>query len=356
VKSTTHPAARRRLVPGLLLVLAALTASAAEPDFAAGLTGLEALLAADKAADVLPAGRRLLRQQGGQATAADRSRAYALMFEAARASRDLRGGNLLAADVAKAERRRLGPDSPERVPGLLEIARWYAWADRPEAERDALRAAVSLLAAAHGPRDVRLAEPLRAIAASAVQSRSDEAGARAALEQALALDYPATRDGVLARAAALATRGDLEAVFRVPGAGNGWYRQAWDVVAASPLAGADLARRTFARPVPIRVTVPDAPFRSRRGNLEHFAAGTVAFAFTVSADGTIEDLRLQRSDAPMDSVPDPVLRAFRQARYRPRLVGGEPVATPDHGFELRFRQDATRSPRPVTVGPVDQQR
>lgn len=343
-------------MPGLFLVLAGLTASASEPDFAAGLTGLEALLAAGKAAEVLPAGRRLLRQQGDQATAGERAEAYALMFAAVRASRDLRGGNVLAADVAKAERRALGKTSPERVPGLLEIARWYAWADRPAQERAALQEAVELISAARGVRDPQLAGPLRAIAASVVQSGSDEAVARAALDRALALDYPGTRDGVIARAEALATRGDVESVFVAPGEGARWYRDAWRELASSPLAGPGLAGRTFARPVPIRVNVPEAPFRSRRGNVEHFAAGTVAFSFTVTALGIVGDLRLQRADVPMDSVPDPVLRAFRQARYRPRLVGGEPVATPDHGFELRFRQDTTRSPRPVTVGPADQQR
>ena len=72
--------------------------------------------------------------------------------------------------------------------------------------------------------------------------------------------------------------------------------------------------------------------------------------------GTIEQLRLRQSLAPMESVPDPVTRAFREARYRPRLVAGQPVATPDHGFELRFSRDARRATRKVNVGPVEQQR
>jgi len=343
----------------LLLAAPALTgAEAGAPELQPGVASLQALLDARKFGDVLPSGRKLLRTLAADATvtADDRAQVYALMFEGARRNRDLRGGNSLAADLQKADRRRYGEDSAERVPGLQLAARWYEWADLPERERQALTTAVSLLERAYGPRDTRLAWPLRTIAASCVRSRSDVDVARAALERALNLDYQATRVDVIERAEVFATRGDVEALFAEPAAGTSWYRAAWQRLADSKLAGPGLANETFAQPKPIYINVPDEPFTSRRGDIDHFTAGTVSFGFTVSALGTIEQLRLRQSLAPMESVPDPVTRAFREARYRPRVVAGQPVATPDHGFELRFSRDASRATRKVSVGQVELQR
>lgn len=354
-------ALHQNLLAGLMLAAAVLLAPSTGA--AAGATEparaeLQSLLDAGRFADVLPAGRKLLRRLPDDATvtADDRAQVYALMFEGARRNRDLRGGNSLAADLQKGDRRRYGDDAVERVPGLYAAARWYEWADLPERERQALTTAVALLEGAHGPRDARLAWPLRTIASSCVRSRSEPDLARAVLERALALDYRDTAADVGERAEVFATRGDVEAVFAEPAAGTGWYKAAWQRLADSKLAGPAAAAALFGQPKPIYVNVPDAPFTSRKGEIDHFAAGIVSFAFTVSSVGTIEQLRLRQSLAPMDSVPEPVTRAFREARYRPRLVAGQPVATPDHGFELRFSRAGGVATRAINVGTIEQQR
>ena len=281
---------------------------------------------------------------------------YAALIEEARRKRDLRRGNVLASELKKSDRNRYGARSVLRVPGLYEAARWYAWADRATRERKALQEAVSLLEEAHGLRDARLAYPLRTIASSCVRSRSEPELARAVLERALRLDYQATLADVLERAEVFAVRGDVESVFDTPSAGTGWYEAAWRKLADSTLAGPDVANEIFAKPKPVYVNIPNEPFRSRKDNLEQFTAGTVSFGFTVSAQGVIEDLRLRQSVAPIDSAPDPVLAAFREARYRPRLVAGQPVPTKDHGFELTFIADERRAKRKVTIGQVDEVR
>lgn len=288
--------------------------------------------------------------------AAEATKDYAALIEEARRTRDLRRGNVLAAELQKTDRQRYGTRSVLRVPGLYEAASWYAWADRAKKERKALEEAVDVLEAAHGPRDARLAYPLRTIASSCVRSRSDPELARAVLERALDLDYQATLADVLERAEVFAVRGDVESLFDTPSAGAGWYEAAWRKLADSTLAGPDVANKTFAQPRPVYVQIPDEPFRSRKDNLEQFTAGTVSFGFTVSELGMIEDLRLRRTVLPIDSAPDPVLAAFREARYRPRLVAGRPVPTPDHGFELTFSTDERRAKRKVTIGQVDEVR
>lgn len=351
-------AAPAMVLAALLLAPPAQAAETSAPALQSGLATLQASLDAGRPAEVLPAGRTVLRGLPDDATvtADERAQVYALMFEGARRSRNLRGGNTLAADLQKQDRKRYGAEAVERVPGLYAAAQWYEWADLPERERQALTTAVALLEGAHGPRDSRLARPLRTIASSCVRSRSEPDLARAALERALQLEYRDTAADVSERAEVFATRGDVEAVFAEPAAGTSWYQAAWQRLADSRLAGSGAAAALFAQPRPIYVNVPDAPFTSRKSGIDHFAAGSVAFAFTVSRLGTIEQLRVRESLVPMDSVPEPVVQAFREARYRPRLVAGEPVATPDHGFELRFTRNASRASRKVIIGPVEQQR
>ncbi|MEO7386828.1 MAG: hypothetical protein ABIX37_07835 [Gammaproteobacteria bacterium] len=350
-----------RCAAGLIAVAwwsSAFAADPVSPEFQAGLATVRAHLDAGEAGDVLPVGRRLLRSLADDATvaAADRAQVYALMFEGARRNRNLNGGNVFASDLQKDDRRRYGPASVERVPGLYEAARWFDWADLADRERKALNTAVSLLEQNYGPRDARLAYPLRQLASSCVRSRSDADVARSALDRALKLEYADTQADVLSRAEVFATRGDVEALFAEPAAGTSWYRAAWQRLADSKLAGPELARKMFAEPVPIYVNVPDAPFTSRRGNVDHFASGTVSFAFSVSPVGTVEQLRLRQSLVPMDSVPEPVTHAFRDARYRPRMVAGEPVATADHGFELRFTRQESAAKRRIIVGTMEEQR
>lgn len=280
----------------------------------------------------------------------------AARFEAARRNRDLRGGNFVAVEIRETELKRYGADSALRVPGLYEIARWYVWADRPSRERATLNEAVEILERSYGLRDSRLAYPLRAIASSCVRGRSKAGVARAALDRALKLEYASTRADLLERAEVFAVRGDVEAVFDTPAAGTGWYRAAWRRLADSKLAGPEAANEFFGQPAPIYVNVPDKPFTSRKGDFEHFAAGTVAFGFTVSAEGVIEQLRLRESVAPIESLPGPAIAAFRQARYRPRVVAGEPVATPEHGFVLNFSRDEQLAKRRASFGQLDQAR
>jgi hypothetical protein len=290
------------------------------------------------------------------APADEQAKDYAALFDEARRKLDLRGGNFLATELQKSERKRYGAHSVLRVPGLYEAARWYSWADRTRQERAALNAALTILEKAYGPRDARLSYPLRTIASSCVRSRSDADLARAVLDRALQLNFQATRADVLERAEVFAVRGDVEALFDTPSAGGGWYKAAWQKLADSRFAGPDIANEMFTQPKPVYVNVPDEPFTSRKGNLDHFTAGTVSFGFTVSALGVIEQLRLRQSQLPIDSIPRPVLEAFRDARYRPRLVAGQPVPTPDHGFALTFSTDERRARRRVSFGQLDHAR
>jgi len=80
----------------------------------------------------------------------------------------------------------------------------------------------------------------------------------------------------------------------------------------------------------------------------------VVFGFTVTAEGMLEDIVLRQNLGPVGAVPDPLAKALRKARYRPRIRGGTPVATPGHGYEVRFERDPRLRPRKASIGPIDQ--
>jgi hypothetical protein len=323
---------------------------------AADAAAFEQAMQGQSPAATIAAGRRWLKDARYDAavTTVEQRRVYAVMLGAAPNASSLRDGNRLAAELVASESRALGADSVDRVPGLYLAADWYDYAGRYRDARRLLEQAVVLIEAAHGPGDAQLALPLRRIAEECLRDRRDADIAHRAIDRAMALTLGTTRDDTRERAEAFAVRGDWEVVFGLPPAGASWYRAAWQRLADSTWFGRSAADEAFGQPVPIVVDIPDKPFASLRRDPDFFAAGVVAFGFTVTPEGTLEDIVLRRNLSPTGSVPDPLEKALRQARYRPRIQGGMPVATPDHGYEVRFERDPRLRPRKASVGPIDQ--
>jgi len=328
----------------------------AGPVAATAVAGFEASVAGQPPAAVIAAGRSWLKtaRNDPAISTADRRAVYAVMLTAARDTSNLRDGNVLARDLVASESAALGTGNVERVPGLYLAADWYAYAERWRDARRHLQHAIDLLTAAHGPDDPQLALPLRRLAEACLREGRDAPVARAALDRALALPAGTTPEATRERAEGFAVRGDWEVLFGDPAASAGWYRAAWQRLADSTWFGRAQANDAFGQPVPIVVELPDKPFASLRRDSDFFAAGVVAFGFTVTPTGTIEDLVLRRNLSPVGAAPDPVVKAMRKARYRPRIQGGVPVATTGHGYEVRFARDPTLQPRKVRAGPNDQ--
>lgn len=323
---------------------------------AADAAAFEQAMQGQSPAATIAAGRRWLKAARDDAavTTAEQRRVYAVMLGAARNASSFRDGNRLATELVASEARALGADSVERVPGLYLAADWYDFAGRYRDARRLLEQAVLLIEVAHGPGDAQLALPLRRIAEECLRDRRDADVAHAAVDRALALTLGTTREDTRERAEAFAVRGDWELVFGLPPAGAAWYRAAWQRIADSTWFGRRDADEAFGQPIPIVVDIPDKPFASLRRDPDFFAAGVVTFGFTVTPEGTLEDVVLRRNLSPTGSVPDPLEKALRRARYRPRIQGGVPVATPGHGYEVRFERDPKLQPRKVRIGPIDQ--
>jgi outer membrane biosynthesis protein TonB len=268
-----------------------------------------------------------------------RTRAYAGIMELAPYLGDtslFTTGNLAARSLVGEEAKALGADSADRVPGLIEAANWYYRSSQPAPERKQLEEVVRVLGVAYGERHASLAVPLVRLANSYITDEAKPQVARAALDRAAGLALAGAPDEARTRSAIQAALGDHAVVFGAAGSGDGHYREAWRVLAAS---SPEAAVREYGVPMPLHVNIPAEPFASMKG-ADYYAAGSVTMTFTVRADGHLDDVAVLAKDTPVATLPTPVVQAFRRARYRPRLADGAPVATTGEKYVLNFGQDA----------------
>ena len=262
-----------------------------------------------------------------------KSQAYLLMLAVARGTNDFRLGNDVAGDLLKAEQQALGREAPARVAGLYDAASWYRSSSQLVKERELLAGAVALLEKAYGPNDPRLAYPLWTTGMSYLVAHSSPEKSLAALERAIALPSAATPGDVVERAQILASRGDHSVVFGHLAASGADYAAAWKMIALDPRLGTAVANEIFARPLPLYVNIPVEAFSGVKGGT-HNSRGEITFAFTVTEQGLVDGLRIKDQELDSNSLPTPTVQAFREARYRPRVVDGKPLATADQEFRF----------------------
>lgn len=267
------------------------------------------------------------------------SRAFSLMLESAMAMQDQRRGNAVVGEMLDMEAAGYGEDSVDRVPGLYAGAGWYHWSGQFSRERDVLGEAVRLVEKKFGPTDSRLSLPLRTIATSYILAHDDPDKARDVLDRALTLPMEPTTADIIERSRVLAVLGDHAVVFGSTSSGTAHYTEAWQTIARYPELGPKVANQYFGNPAILYLSIPSEPFQGTKGG-QHYGAGRLTFGFTVTADGLVDEPKIIEKALPSQSLPGPIVQAFRRARYRPRVIDGVPVAT--SGQEFRFQFDASR--------------
>jgi tetratricopeptide (TPR) repeat protein len=100
------------------------------------------------------------------------------------------------------------------------------------------------------------------------------------------------------------------------------YREAWTALRA-PGAGGTAA--FFDVPVQVFYRPPGGTRPPTIGS-DRFARRSADVVFTVAADGRVRDVTLQAGDLP-GLTGQRLVRAIKEARYRPRFVDGQPVDT-----------------------------
>jgi hypothetical protein len=269
----------------------------------------------------------------------DRTRAYIGILELApklEGPDPFTTGNMAAKAMVREEAAALGADSSERTPGLLAAANWFARTGQPTDERKQLEELVRVTELSLGARHASLAVPLVRVARTYILYGEKPAVAKATLDRALGLEFDGAPDHRALQSAVHAALGDHAVVFAEAGASTAHYEAAWQALASATADGDQAAAAEFALPVPLRINIPAEPFVQAKGS-SFFGEGEVVFTFTVRPDGHVADVAILRKDLPIASLPTPVLKAFMQARYRPQMADGHPVATVDQQYRIIFR-------------------
>jgi hypothetical protein len=269
----------------------------------------------------------------------ERTRAYLGILEVAP---ELEGmnlfttGNMAAKAMVREEALALGANSSNRTPGLLAAANWFARTSQPADEREQLEELVRVTELALGNRHASLAIPLVRLARTYILYGDKPAVAKSTLDRALGLEFDGAPDHAALQAAVHAALGDHAVVFAEAGISTAHYEAAWQALAGAAVDGDQQASAEFALPVPLRIDIPAEPFvQAKGGNFS--GGGDVVFTFTVRPDGHVENVAILRKDLPVASLPTPVLKAFKKARYRPKIEDGHPVATVDQQYRIVFR-------------------
>lgn len=250
--------------------------------------------------------------------------------------------NNYTSDALELRRKHHGEGSLAYANALLNAADWYRFSSQFKRERDLEHESLAILERRLGADDPFLAVPLIRIATSYTAQHARAAEAEQALQRALGLKFTGSRDDVITRAEAVASLGDLRVVFGRPEDATNLYVAAWQAIAASPVLGAPAANAYFREPR--QLYMPD---------LETIAhEGSVDLRYTVTHLGTTDAALLTGDDLAFtdseslggkSSVLNAAWRSIRQARYRPRVVDGVAVPTPDRTLSLEYCVDSIRA-------------
>jgi tetratricopeptide (TPR) repeat protein len=264
---------------------------------------------------------------------------------------------------------------------LESIGRWYTRVRSFEAARATLRGAAGLAESIAGAGATELVGPLTAIADNARRWLTDpiirELGSADDQRSSMFHDpvmpappglSPSTiaSEGLraLERAAAIVDAhpdasptlvagvhsqlGDWHTARQAPERAGPSYLRAWQAAGAAP-DGARLQQSLFGAPQLIRYVAPDSWDRYARRPPEEIERLDVELELTVTADGGTRDPRVVTGGVD-ERLTNQALRAAETARYRPRLVDGQPADTPGVRFVQPFYVLREAKPAPQGGG------
>ncbi len=144
--------------------------------------------------------------------------------------------------------------------------------------------------------------------------------------------------------------GDWHTARGLPERARPSYQRAWQAAGAAP-DGATLQQALFGAPQLIHYVPPESWDRYAHRPPEERVRRDVEIELTVTADGGIREPRVV-AGGDNERLAGQALRAVGTARYRPRLVDGQPVATQDVRFVQPFYVSNKDEPTsPPDAGP-----
>ena len=224
--------------------------------------------------------------------------------------------------------RRFGEDDPQTIPYRNHLADYYDQSRLRLQAREEYEAVLDIQRDTFGDNDGRLLIPLSEMTALDIRL-GDSRAARGQMARVLESSTNATP---IQRASALAVLGDWELVRSRTQAAQDYYRQAYQALHEEQ---AELADDFFSAPRFVDFAPPASAVDWRR-RTETYAWGTIELQFDVSAEGKAVNIVIRHSDPPF-VMDGPYVRRLAEARFRPRLVNGEPADTANVTYRHQFR-------------------
>jgi len=251
---------------------------------------------------------------------------YGRLLDIAVSQRSLQDGNRWASKMLKTDQKHFAKGDAGYIPTLIRAANWYRLSKQLNQERKLVWQSIDIMEAAYGEKDGRLAEPLHRIAQSYIVSHEPADEAKMALNRAMELEFATPRETAVNKASTRAKLADYTVVFGNPETATPLYEEAWQLITDEPSMGADMANQTFASEGRLYFREPDKPGTSRGRSV--LVEGFVQVEFTVTAQGTVEDIIIVDSE-PKELKEKKYIQAYGKARYRPRVIDGKVTATPN---------------------------
>lgn len=224
--------------------------------------------------------------------------------------------------------RRFGESNPRTIPFRNHLADYYDQSRMRMRAREEYETVLDIQRSAFGDADGRLLIPLSKLVATDIVL-GDSSSARRQIQQVLESTDNATP---VQRATALAVLGDRELVRGRKEAAHDYYRRAFESLRTE---AASAVGEFFGSPRFINFVPPPSPV-DLRGDRGPYAWGFIELLFSVSADGQAAGIAVTNA-VPANFLEPQYARRLAEARFRPRLVDGEPAATESVSYSHGFR-------------------
>jgi TonB family protein len=248
-----------------------------------------------------------------------------------------------------------GEGDPRVAPAICALGEWYVEVFHPRVARSVYQTALNIVTRSVGADDLAAVEPLRGVARIDMQvvsypelalrakgrvaqfgvdakgerlsgSRKLSSDGERALKHALEILEAHGKDAPKSQLIdTLVQLGDWYQIRQLPREAMPYYQRAWTLMTLD--SSLPPAADRFGLPVRVFYPTPNIAAPRPASAMPAGDAQFVEVEFDVNADGRVSAARIVAHDT-SERYADEVLSAVRDARYRPKFVDGQPVATP----------------------------
>jgi TonB family protein len=261
-----------------------------------------------------------------------------------------------------------GEGDPDVIPAMCDLGNWFGEVGKSFEARLTFQVTLNIASSKLPRNDLGFVEPLEGIARTHMRRQSYPESARRArvppafrtdatgkpivadrkldregehaLKKALRILEADPRASTQARIETLIQMGDWYQIKKSPREATPYYQRAWQLI--REVQGPSSSASALSFPVRVYYPTPSIVAHVPAQPPEQTKSHYVQIEFTVAADGSVSDARVLDHDT-RDQYAHDILKAVRAARFRPRFVEGQAVATPEMTYREVFRTAKSRA-------------